>query len=166
MTTSGSARPVLREAAGAVAFAGCVAAVAVVGALAAGSAGQEYQALRTPSWAPPSWLFGPVWSALYAMIAVSGWLVWRRAGSLRAASAPLGVYAVQLLLNLAWTPLFFGAARYGTALVEIVVLLVAILVTIVLFSRIHRVAALLLVPYAGWTLFATALNGSIWLLNA
>jgi len=166
MTTSGSARPVLRDAVGGVVFAGCVVAVAVIGALAAGSARQDYAALRTPPWAPPAWLFGPVWSVLYAMIAVSGWLVWRRAGSLRAARAPLGAYALQLLLNLAWTPLFFGAARYGTALVEIVVLMAAILVTIVLFARIHRVAALLLVPYAGWTLFATALNGSIWLLNA
>ncbi|SFE34706.1 TspO and MBR related proteins [Actinopolyspora alba] len=161
-----STRHALRDLAGAAVFVGCVAVVAVVGALAAGSAGQEYAALRTPAWAPPSWLFGPVWTVLYAMIALSGWLVWRRSGSVRMARIPLGVYALQLLLNLSWTPLFFGAGLYGTAFAAIILLLIAIVLTIVLFARIHLPAAMLLLPYAGWTLFATALNGSIWLLNA
>lgn len=165
MTTPISTRTVFRDVAGAAVFAASVVVIAVVGALAAGSTGQEYAALRTPAWAPPSWLFGPVWTVLYAMIAASGWLVWRKAGSIRAARTPLGVYSLQLVLNLAWTPLFFGAGLYGTAFVEIILLMVTILATIVLFARIHRAAALLLVPYAGWTLFATALNGSIWLLN-
>lgn len=160
-----SSSSVQRDIVGAAVFAAIVVVIAVVGAAAAGSTGQEYAALRTPSWAPPSWLFGPVWTVLYAMIAVSGWLVWRQAGSIRAARTPLGVYALQLVLNLAWTPLFFGAGLHGTAFVEIILLMVAILATIVLFTRIHRAAALLLVPYAGWTLFATVLNGSIWLLN-
>ena len=157
---------VQRDFAGAAVFAAGVVLVAAVGAAAAGSTGQEYAALRTPSWAPPSWLFSPVWTVLYATIAASGWLLWRRAGSVRAARTPLAVYALQLLLNLAWPPLFFGAGIYGTAFAEIILLVVAVLATIVLFARVHRVAALLLVPYAGWTLFATALNGSIWLLNA
>ncbi|MHA6800050.1 TspO/MBR family protein [Bounagaea algeriensis] len=164
MTTP--SRSLQRDLTGAAAFAAGVVIVAVVGALAAGSTGQEYAELRTPSWAPPSWLFGPVWTALYAMIALAGWLVWRRAGSVGAARTPLTVYAVQLVLNLAWPPLFFGAGLYGAAFAEIILLVVALLATIVLFARIHRVAALLLVPYAGWTLFATVLNGSIWLLNA
>lgn len=166
MTTATASRSLGRDIAAAALFAGSVAVVAVVGTLAAGSAGQEYATLRTPAWAPPSWLFGPVWTLLYAMIAASGWLVWRRAGSLHAARLPFVVYTLQLVLNLAWTPLFFGAGLYGTALVEIVLLVAAILATIALFVRIHRAAALLLVPYACWTLFATALNGSIWLLNS
>lgn len=165
MAVSAPNRSARRDVAGAVVFAVAVVVVATVGALAAGSTAQEYAALRTPSWAPPSWLFGPVWTVLYAMIATSGWLVWRRAGSVRASRAALGVYALQLVLNLAWTPLFFGAGLHGTAFVEILLLVVAIATTIALFARIHPTASLLLVPYAGWTLFATALNGSIWLLN-
>ncbi|SDQ16195.1 TspO/MBR family protein [Actinopolyspora saharensis] len=165
MTTSVPNRSVLRDLVGAAAFAACVAVIAVVGALAAGSSGQEYAALRTPTWAPPSWLFGPVWTALYVMIAASGWLLWRRAGSVRAARTSLGAYAAQLILNLAWPPLFFGAGLYGIAFVEIILLVVAILTTMALFARTHLGATLLLLPYAGWALFATALNGTIWLLN-
>ncbi|MCR3720296.1 MULTISPECIES: TspO/MBR family protein [Prauserella salsuginis group] len=165
MTTPCPARPVLRDVGGAVAFLVCVAIVAVVGSVAASSSSQQYAALTTPPWAPPPWLFGPVWTVLYLIIALSGWLVWRRAGSIRAARVPLGVYAVQLVLNMAWTPLFFGAGRYGIAFAEIILLVVAVGCTIGVFARIHRAAAWLLVPYAVWTLFAAALNGTIWLLN-
>lgn len=165
MTAPVPSRSVHRDLTGAVLFASCLVAIAVVGAVAAGSAAQEYAALRTPNWAPPSWLFGPAWTVLYAMIAASGWFVWRQAGSTRAVRLPLAVYGVQLVLNLAWTPLFFGAGLYGAAFADIILLLVAIAVTIALFARIHRAGALLLVPYIGWTLFATALNGSIWMLN-
>ncbi|MFI9012288.1 TspO/MBR family protein [Actinosynnema sp. NPDC053489] len=142
-------------------FAAAVAAVAVIGSLAAVSSSAEYEQLRTPSWAPPSWLFGPVWTALYVMIALSGWLFWKRNGT----GPELALYAVQLVLNAAWTPLFFAAGRYGWALVDIVALLVVIIALVVAFGRKHRPAALLLVPYLAWVGFATALNASILSLN-
>ena len=147
-------RPLL----GLVGFAVAVTFVAVVGSLAAVSARSTYAALDLPSWAPPGWLFGPVWTVLYVLIAVSGWLVWRRVGGDRS----LTVYAVQLVLNALWTPLFFGADRYGLALAEILLLDVAVASTIVLFRARHRLAAALLVPYLAWVLFATALNAAIW----
>jgi len=126
----------------------------------AGTAG-EYQSLDRPSWAPPSWLFGPVWTLLYAMIAVAGWLVWRRTGW----TGALTPYATQLVLNALWTPIFFGFGRYGLALADIVVLWFLIGATIWLFRRESRTAAALLVPYWAWVTFATALNATIWHLN-
>ena len=147
--------------AGLAAFGLAVAAVAVFGALAVTGTSSEYASLRRPGWAPPSSVFGPVWTVLYATIAVSGWLVWRRVG----AHAALVPYAVQLLLNAAWTPIFFGDGQYGLALVDIVALWFAIAVTVVAFWRISRPAALLLVPYWLWVSYATALNASIWWLN-
>ncbi|MCE6996639.1 tryptophan-rich sensory protein [Saccharothrix sp. S26] len=152
---------VRRPLAGLAVFAAAVAATAVIGSLSAVSSAAEYEQLRTPSWAPPSWLFGPVWTTLYAMIAVSGWLFWKRYGARR----ELVLFAVQLVLNAAWTPLFFAAGRYGLALVDIIALLVSIIALIVLFGREHRPAALLLVPYLAWVCFATALNASIVSLN-
>lgn len=138
-----------------------VLAAAGLGGLAASSAGSTYAALEQPSWAPPSGVFGPVWTVLYVLIAVAAWLTWRVVGWDRSLTA----WAVQLVLNAAWTPLFFGADRYGLALVEIVVLLVAVGVTIALFWTRRRVAALLLVPYLAWVGFATALNAAIWSMN-
>jgi tryptophan-rich sensory protein len=138
-----------------------VAAAALIGTLAVSGSSQEYASLVRPSWAPPSWLFGPVWTALYASMAAAAWLVWRRVGLDRA----LAPFAVQLLLNAAWTPLFFGAGQYGWALVDIVALWLAIAVTIVAFWRVSRPAALLLVPYWVWVTFAAALNASILSLN-
>lgn len=142
-------------------YAAAVVVVAVVGGLAASGSREEYQRLDQPAFAPPGWLFGPVWTALYVLIALSGWLVWRQVGIDRS----MAPYAVQLVLNAAWTPLFFAAGWYGVALVEIVVLLAAIGVTIAMFARRSKPAALLLLPYAGWVAFATCLNASIWWLN-
>ena len=102
-----------------------------------------------------------MWTVLYVMIGVAGWLVWRRTGWSRALTA----WSVQLLLNLAWTPLFFGAGLYTWALVDIVVLLGAVVWTIVLFRRTSPVAAGLMVPYLAWVGFATALNLAIVVLN-
>jgi tryptophan-rich sensory protein len=138
-----------------------VAAAALIGTLAVSGTTQEYASLTRPSWAPPSWLFGPVWTVLYASMAAAAWLVWRRVGLGRA----LVPFAVQLLLNAAWTPLFFGAGRYGWALVDIVALWAAIAVTMVAFWRVSRPAALLLVPYWLWVTFAAALNTAIVVLN-
>ncbi|MEQ6900943.1 TspO/MBR family protein [Nocardioides sp. YIM 152588] len=138
-----------------------VAVVAALGGLAASSAQDTYAALDLPPYAPPSWLFGPAWTVLYVLMAVAAWRTWRVAGLDRAQLA----YGVQLLLNLAWTPLFFSADRYAVALAEIVVLWCALAVTLVLFWRRDRVAGWLMVPYLAWVSFATALNAGIVVLN-
>ena len=138
-----------------------VTAVAGLGGLAAAGSQATYRALELPPYAPPSWLFGPVWSVLYLMIGVAGWLLWRDRGWDRS----LWLWTVQLLLNLAWTPLFFAADLYTVALAEIVVLAVAVTVLIAWAWRGTRTAAWLLVPYLGWVCFATALNAGIVVLN-
>jgi len=126
--------------------------------------GAWYQQLDKPRWRPPDWLFAPVWTVLYVSIGLSGWLVLIEAG-IAGAALPLGVYAVQLLLNAAWTPIFFGLHRPGLAVVEIVLLWAAILATIIVFHPGNAVAALLLAPYLAWVSFAAALNMSIWRRN-
>jgi benzodiazapine receptor len=138
-----------------------VAAVAGVGGLAASGSQATYRALDLPSYAPPSWLFGPVWSVLYVMIGVAGWLLWRSGGWDRV----MWLWAVQLGLNLAWTPLFFAADLYTVALVEIVALAASVAVLITWSWNRSRVAAWLLVPYIAWVCFATALNAGIVVLN-
>ena len=147
--------------AGLLVFVAATAVASVIAALTVTGTSDRYAQLDRPGWAPPSWLFGPVWTVLYVGIAIAGWLVWRRTG----ASAVLIPYAVQLVLNAAWTPIFFGAGEYGWAAVDIIALWIAVLVTIVGFARVHRVAAALLVPYLAWVSFATALNLAIWSLN-
>lgn len=138
-----------------------VAVVAGVGGLAASGSRETYAALDLPPYAPPGWVFGPVWSVLYVLMALAAWRVWRAGGWDRAQV----VYGVQLLLNLGWTPLFFAADLYVLALVEIVVLLGALAATVVLFARRDRIAAGLLLPYLAWVAFATALNAGIVVLN-
>ncbi|MEV0454125.1 TspO/MBR family protein [Catellatospora methionotrophica] len=142
-------------------FFAAVIVVAVLGGLAVARPADDYAALARPGWAPPSWLFGPVWTVLYAMIAVAGWLVWRRAGW----GPALWVYTLQLVLNAIWTPLFFGAGLRGLAFADIVALWLAIGATVLLFSRISALAAWLLAPYWLWVTFASALNYAIWQLN-
>ena len=142
-------------------FAAAVTAAALIGVFGVAGTTAEYETLKQPSWAPPSWLFGPVWTILYAMIAVAGWLIWRRTGWTKA----LTVYAVQLTLNAIWTPIFFGAGRYGLALIDIVLLWLLIAVTAWLFRPASRLAAALLLPYWAWVTFATALNAFIWHAN-
>lgn len=139
-------------------------AVAALGGVAASDAGSTYRSLDRPVWAPPSWLFGPVWTVLYATIAVSAWLVLRRR-SLAETRAEVVFWSAQLALNLAWTPLFFGAGQYGLAFLDICLLLAAIGMTMLLFRRSSRAASLLLVPYALWVLYAASLNFAIWRLN-
>lgn len=141
------------------------AAVSALGGWAtAGSVGDWYPALAKPSFNPPSWVFAPVWSALYLMIAIAGWRAWRR-GPGRRERLALTVYAVQLVLNLSWSLVFFGARLIGPALAVIVALLAAILVNAWLFWRIDRAAGALLLPYAAWVAFATVLNAALWRLN-
>lgn len=126
--------------------------------------GDWYAALNKPPWQPPNWLFAPVWMVLYAMIAVSGWLVWRSAG-MESGAVALGVYAVQLVLNFCWSWIFFGRRRPDLALVEMVALWLSVLGTIVLFYPLHAGAAWLLLPYLLWVSFAMVLNFSIWRRN-
>ena len=126
--------------------------------------GEWYERLHKPSWRPPNWVFAPVWSVLYLAIAVSGWLVWQRVG-FGGAPLPFAIYALQLVLNAAWTPLFFGLHRPGLGLVDIALMWLMIAATIAAFYPIHMGAALLLLPYLAWVSFAAALNFSIWRLN-
>ena len=141
-----------------LAFTVAVGVAALVGGLAAATS-----ALYTrPSWAPPGELFGPVWTVLYVLIAVSAWLVWRRGGF--ATPAHL-VWCAQLVLNAGWTPLFFAAGLVEVAFFELLALWATIAATIVLFARIDRIAAWLLAPYLAWVTFAGALNLAIWVLN-
>ncbi len=128
------------------------------------SQGEWYARLNKPSWNPPSWLFGPVWTMLYAMMAAAAWLVWRK-GGWTANRWALGMFCLQWVFNALWTPLFFGAHRVGVAFIDIVLLWGALLITVALFWRVSRPAGALLVPYLAWTSFAAALNFSIWQLN-
>jgi benzodiazapine receptor len=148
----------------------CLAVAAAGGAVTASSVGTWYAGLAKPVFNPPNWVFAPVWTALYLMIAVAGWRVWRRRASPGATGEPgvwlaLGAWALQLALNLGWSFVFFGARLVGAALLEIVILLAAILMTTVLAWRIDRVAGALFVPYAAWVAFATVLNAALWRLN-
>ena len=120
-----------------------------------------YPALSKPAWTPPAWVFGPIWTLLYPMLAVAGWLAWRegrsRGGSL--------LYLLQLTLNAAWPWIFFGERSVGLAFACAMALFFAILATLVAFWRVSRGAAILLVPYLGWVGFAAALNAAIWWMN-
>ncbi len=120
-----------------------------------------YLSLIRPPATPPNWLFGPVWTVLYVLIGVSGWLVWRRCG----ASRPLRVWGWQLAANAVWPAFFFGLRNPALALADILVLLALIAITVRGFARVHRPAALLLVPYLLWTGYATYLNFGFWWLN-
>lgn len=126
--------------------------------------GDWYERLAKPSWRPPNWLFAPVWTILYLTIAVSGWLVWRKSG-FAGAALPLAIYLVQLVLNAAWTPIFFGLRRPDLAFIEIVMLWLSIVATIAAFHPVNAAAAWLLVPYLAWVTFAAALNFAVWRLN-
>lgn len=135
-----------------------------VGAIASERAASFYGQLSQPAWAPPAWLFGPVWSVLYLLMAVAAWLVWRRHG-FEGARTALWLFITQLFANALWTWLFFVLNRGLLALAEIVVLLLLIAATIAAFWPLQRLAALLLVPYLAWVSFATALTLSLWRLN-
>lgn len=143
------------------AFLAAATLTAIIGGLASSDAEGVYTSLQLPAFAPPPWLFGPAWAVLYVLIAVSGWLVYRRRGWDRS----LTLWAAQLVLNAAWTPLFFGASMYTAALVDITVLAGVVAATTILFARRHRLAAALMIPYLVWLGYAGALNAGIVLLN-
>ena len=140
----------------------------LVGVLGAGltetGSAPWYQTLEKPSFQPPSWVFGPVWTLLYAMMGIAVWRVWERRHETSTTTALL-LFAGQLALNAAWTPIFFGAHEIGIALVVLGTLWVAVFATILEFRRVDVVAAGLLLPYLAWLSFATVLNAAILKLN-
>ena len=123
-----------------------------------------YAGLHKPFWNPPGWIFGPVWTLLYVLMAIAAWLVWREGGWKRQ-RLPLGIFLLQWLLNALWTPLFFGLHRSGLAFAEILLLWLALVATIRSFWSVRIAAGILLLPYLGWVTFAGALNFAIWHLN-
>lgn len=123
-----------------------------------------YTGLVKPPWNPPNWLFGPVWSVLYLLMAISVWLVWLKEG-LADAFIPLGIFLLQLVLNAAWSWLFFGKHEMGIAFLEILLLWAAILACVILFWELNPVSGILLVPYILWVTFAAVLNYTLWQLN-
>ena len=128
-------------------------------ALTAGeSRGAWYSSLSRPGWTPPSWVFGPVWTALYVMMGYASYRVWRAGGSMR-------LYAVQLILNFAWSLIFFKAHNLGLATVDILALLGVLTATTIQFWRVDPVAGALMLPYLAWTSYATALNISMYARN-
>lgn len=137
-------------------------AAGAVGAVASVDAAAFYAQLSKPSWAPPASVFGPVWSALYALMGVAAWLVWRSPGSKGVA---LGLFGAQLGANALWSWMFFAWHRGALAAVEVLVLLVLIMATAAAFWRGSRLAALLLVPYLLWVSFASLLTWAIWRSN-
>jgi len=137
-------------------------AAGAVGAVASVDAASFYAQLSKPAWAPPAGVFGPVWSALYALMGVAAWLVWRAPVSSRAA---LGLFAAQLAANALWSWLFFAWHRGALAAAEVLVLLTLIIATVAAFWGVRRLAALLLVPYLLWVAFASALTWAVWRAN-
>lgn len=139
-------------------------AAAAIGGIGSANAPEFFSALNRPDWAPPAWLFGPVWTVLYAMMAVAAWLVWKTPDSSQRSRA-LGVFVAQLALNTIWSWLFFAWRMGAVAFAEIIVLWLMIGLTTLLFWRLQRWAAILLLPYWAWVSFASVLCYSIWQRN-
>lgn len=137
---------------------------AVLAGMASVEAGSFYRELALPAWAPPAWLFGPVWTVLYAMMGVAAWLVWREKGFSRARGA-LGVYLLQLGMNTLWSWLFFAWKLGGPAFVDILNLLILIAIMVVAFWRVRPLAGAMIMPYLLWVAFAAWLNYTVWQMN-
>lgn len=139
-------------------------AVAALGALASVSAQTFYASLQQPEWAPPGWLFGPVWTMLYTMMGISTWLVWRKAKTKEVAKE-LTVFCLQLSLNGLWSWLFFKWHMGAAAFADIVILLALIVINVVVYWRRSKIAGFLLLPYLTWVGFAAALCYTVWQMN-
>ena len=137
---------------------------AAAGGIASANADGFYVQLARPAWAPPPWLFGPVWTVLYVLMAIAAWLVWKARG-FAGARAALALFVVQLALNALWTWIFFAWRQGAWAFAEILVLLVLIVLTAIAFFRVRPLAGALLMPYLAWVAFAAALTYSIWQIN-
>lgn len=139
-------------------------AAAGAGGIASANAGTFYTQLDRPGWAPAPWLFAPVWSALYLMMGVAAWLVWKERG-FDGARTPLVLFIAQLVANALWTWLFFAWQEPGLAFAEILILWLMIIATIVAFWKVRSLAGALLVPYLLWVTFASVLTYSLWQRN-
>ena len=139
-------------------------AFAAFAAVASVQAGTFYMQLSRPAWAPPAWLFGPVWTVLYLLMAIGAWLVWKAHG-LRRAGAALSLFVLQLAANAMWPWVFFAWHQGALAFLEILFLWALIVGTIVTFWGLQKVAAALLLPYLAWVTFACALTFTAWKLN-
>lgn len=126
--------------------------------------GPWYDHIAKPEWHAPGWLFGPVWTALYLLMAMAAWRVWRRPPT-QAVDDALFFYGMQLALNAIWSPMFFGLQNPLLALVDIVALLAVVAATTAMFWRVDRTAGMLFLPYAAWVAYATVLNAAIWSMN-
>lgn len=142
----------------------CLIVSGIGGLVTASSVGGWYVTLNKPAFNPPDWVFAPVWTILYLLMAVAAWRVWRSTKK-AARRAALSVFGAQLALNLLWSIFFFGFQQIGLALIEILLLLSTIALNTVLFWRIERLAGWLFVPYVLWVSYAAALNLALWLLN-
>jgi benzodiazapine receptor len=137
---------------------------AAIGTAASAESGLFYQQISRPEWAPPAWLFAPVWTALYILMGVSAWTVWRVDG-FRSARIALSLFIIQLVLNAVWTWIFFVWRQGALAFVEILVLWAFILCTTIAFWRVRTIAGILLLPYLAWVSFASVLTFTVWRLN-
>ncbi len=135
-----------------------------IGAIASIQAKTFYAQLTQPSWAPPGWVFGPVWTTLFAMMAIAAWLVWR-SGGFSSNRTALSLFLLQLVVNALWSWLFFAWHRGGLAFADIILLWILIVATIVTFWRVRPLAGMLLIPYLLWVSFAGGLNYAVWQLN-
>jgi tryptophan-rich sensory protein len=143
----------------------CIAAGASGSVFTATGSGTWYDTLDLPGFAPPGWVFGPVWTTLFVLMGVAAWLVWRRLETNPHAPIALTIFAAHFVVNIAWSGAFFGLESPSAGLAVIVALLGFIVATMAAFARVDRRAAALLVPYLAWVSFATLLNYRIWVLN-
>jgi benzodiazapine receptor len=158
------ATPPSRPFLGLLGWLGLVGIAATLGALASTQAKAFYAQLLRPTWAPPGWIFGPVWSLLFLLMGLAAWRVWRESG-FRAARLALSLFLLQLAANVLWSWLFFAWRRGALASLEILLLWGLILATLLAFRRVNRLAAWLLLPYLAWVTFATALCWATWRMN-
>lgn len=138
---------------------------AVAGFFTNGGVKGWYERANKPSFNPPGWIFGPVWTILYILMGIALYLVWKSDADRRIKSTAITFFGIQLLLNFCWSFIFFSAGELGWAFAEIIVLWIMILATILYFGKISKTAAWLLVPYIAWVSFASVLNYAIWQLN-
>jgi benzodiazapine receptor len=124
-----------------------------------------YSTITRPDIAPPNWIFGPVWTTLFLLMGISLYIVWNKGLQTRESKVAVSVFGFQLVLNTLWSIIFFGLHNPGLAFIEIIFLWISILASIILFYRISKVAAYLLIPYILWVSFAAFLNYNIWILN-
>lgn len=164
MNTRAQRPSLARQFTGFIGWLGLTFGMALLAAIASAQADTFYLQLERPPWAPPAWLFSPVWTALYLMMAVAVWLAWRE-GGFRLAPVGMGLFIVQLAANALWTWLFFVWQLGAWAFAEILVLWLLIAATVVAFWRVRPLAGALLLPYLAWVTLACALTWSTWQRN-